>query len=277
MRNQEEKMNSKIAKHILGSANIEELKDSSSWMPANAKESGALKMPDRVYEAKLSEFESDLREAGDSVGVTFRSEKDLSKAKERLLLSMSVAAGLVGLGEKGDYMRSADFHGTAGAGSLSEESLSEMVNPERPHRKGSQWMLKESSRGLEGSLSKSMVSDSGLVAVNQRSLAAKAVSKIDHALGGFEPIWEALNECASNHQRLGGLARSDCWSKTELSSYLDASLSSRLEPFSMDPESDAFPKPIDSVDFGAKLEARREAASGAPKVSSPKSLLWTKV
>jgi hypothetical protein len=257
-------MDQLVAKHILGSQNIEELKD------IGKRASTRLDDHDRGFEARR--LEAELRSGMKSLGAQMASQEDLAQAKDRLLSLMEQAGDLVGLGKEGSFLSGGDFQGAAPAGRVSPSALRGIVAPERAARAGTHFVFKEGQGGeLAASESKFKVMPNGAVSMTAATIAARAVDRIETAIGGFDSIFKAAAECESNHQRLGSIVsheKTGAWSRAEMSRALESQFEGKLVP--LGPESDDFPKPLAQSNLVAKLEQSRKAEPVAPELPSPK-------
>ena len=257
-------MDATIAKHILRSENIGELKNVSTLIPAGADAREASELEKK--------FGSELLKSTQALCVKMGSDQDLRLGKDRLLTAMEESAKLVGMGEEGQILRASDFHGATGQGQLSSQTVRDLVNPERPHMLGSMFALDSTPSGdFMPKGSKTQIGPKGLIAMTPARIADKLVSKIE-SVAGFEGVWAALSKCSSNEKRLGGLGGVDCYSQSEMRTQLEASFSSRLEAFPVGPASLGFPKDLDSINFGDKISARRESVAAPARDSSPPKL-----
>lgn len=246
-----------VAKHILSSQNLDELKSIRKRAPSGLDEY------DRGHAER--QLETGLREGMKALGARMGSEADLKKAKERLLTAMEEAGALVGLGSRGALLRGGDLMGAAPHGSISGQALREVLSPERAPRPGTLYGFKASAGGALSAVEtepNSRVMPNGSIALSAATIAMHAVNRVDTAIGGFGAIFKAAAECASVDEGLERSVgaqgkRADAWSREELSTHLTAQFEGVLLP--LGPESNFFPKPLERADMGAKLGARRVA------------------
>lgn len=260
-------MQNAIATQILQSRDDRALADT-SWAVGGRGPGIATGAREQERQADLSrELAGDLRSGLSALGAKLGQEGSGAKAKERLLSLMEEAATLCGLGADGAILRSVDFNGSAPEGRLSAAGLRDIVAPERPHKEGSMFKLVATpDGGLRPSASAKRVLDGGMLAFEPRRVAALAVERVDRALGGLEPIWEAARACAENEARLGSeLGGSSAWSRDEMRQALETSMAKHLVPLA--PGSGSFPGPVEGYDAKSKLDARRSrsAEPAAPK------------
>ena len=254
-------MDHKIASHLLKSANIAELKDTSTLIPSSLDASD--------HHSFQRELHAQLTKASQFLGVKLDSDDALFLAKDRLIRAMEETAKLVGLGDDGQILRGVDFDGATKDGVLSASSARDLVNPERPHMKGVRFILDSTASGnFMPKSSKSLVSSQGLVAMTPSRIAHKLVQKIE-SVAGFEGVWDALSECSSHAKRLESLGGVDCFSREELRTQLTHAFSNTLESLPLGPSSDSFPHSLEDSSIVHKIKSRRldtDIVPSAPKM-----------